>query len=102
MVVLVNGGSASAAEIVAGALRDRDRATLIGTTTLGKGSVQRPNELSDGSQLRVTIARWFTPDDVSIHGDGLAPDIEVEFPEDVAEGEDPQLERAVEYLTDGE
>jgi carboxyl-terminal processing protease len=102
MVVLVNGGSASAAEIVAGALRDRDRATLVGTTTLGKGSVQRPNELSDGSQLRVTIARWFTPDDVSIHGDGLAPDIEVEFPEDVAEGEDPQLERAVEYLTDGE
>jgi carboxyl-terminal processing protease len=101
MTVLVNGGSASASEIVAGALQDRGRAVLIGTKTLGKGSVQRPNALSDGSQLRVTIARWFTPNDNSIHGDGLEPDILVEIPNDTPSGEDPQLERAIEYLTQG-
>ncbi|MFN2286501.1 MAG: S41 family peptidase [Anaerolineae bacterium] len=102
MVVLVNGGSASASEIVAGALQDRGRAVLIGTQTLGKGSVQRPNALSDGSQLRVTIARWFTPNDNSIHGDGLEPDILAEIPDDTPTGEDPQLERAVEYFTQGQ
>jgi carboxyl-terminal processing protease len=102
MVVLVNRGSASASEIVAGALQDRGRAVLIGTKTLGKGSVQRPNALSDGSQLRVTIARWFTPNDNSIHGDGLEPDILVEVPDDTPAGEDPQLERAIEYLTQGQ
>lgn len=101
MVVLVNAGSASASEIVAGALQDRERAVLIGTKTLGKGSVQRPNDLQDGSQLRVTIARWFTPKDKSIHGDGLEPDIEVEYPRDTPVGEDPQLDRAVEYLRSG-
>jgi len=102
MVVLVNGGSASASEIVAGALQDRGRAVLIGTQTLGKGSVQRPNALSDGSQLRVTIARWFTPNDNSIHGDGLEPDILAEIPDDTPTGEDPQLERAVEYFAQGQ
>jgi len=102
MVVLVNRGSASASEIVAGALQDRGRAILIGTKTLGKGSVQRPNALSDGSQLRVTIARWFTPNDNSIHGDGLEPDILVEIPADTPAGEDPQLERAIEYLLQGQ
>lgn len=101
MVVLVNAGSASASEIVAGALQDRERAVLIGTKTLGKGSVQRPNNLEDGSQLRVTIARWFTPNDKNIHGDGLEPDIEVEYPNDTPVGEDPQLERAIEYLSSG-
>ena len=101
MVVLVNGGSASASEIVAGALQDRERAVLIGTTTLGKGSVQRPNNLSDGSQLRVTIARWFTPNDRSIHGNGLEPDIVAERPTDTPAGEDPQLQRAIEYLQQG-
>lgn len=101
MVVLVNAGSASASEIVAGALQDRGRAVLIGTKTLGKGSVQRPNALSDGAQLRVTIARWFTPNDNSIHGDGLIPDVEVEFPRDTPRGEDPQLQRAIEYLKQG-
>jgi carboxyl-terminal processing protease len=98
MVVLVNRGSASASEIVAGALQDRARAVLIGQTTLGKGSVQRPNNLEDGSQLRVTIARWFTPNDKSIHGEGLTPDIEQDFPTDTPAGEDPQLDRAIEYL----
>ncbi|MGC9393385.1 MAG: S41 family peptidase [Anaerolineae bacterium] len=102
MVVLVNRGSASASEIVAGALQDRDRAVLIGTKTLGKGSVQRPNAISDGSQLRVTIARWFTPDDNSIHGDGLEPDVLVEISEDTPADEDPQLERAIEYLLQGQ
>ena len=102
LVVLVDGGSASAAEIVAGALQDRERAVLIGEPTFGKGSVQRPFTLSDGSELRVTAALWFTPNDRAIHGEGLAPDIEVPWPEeDVEPGEDPQLERAVEYILAG-
>jgi len=98
MVVLVNGGSASASEIVAGALQDRDRAVLIGTQTLGKGSVQLPNNLDDGSQLRVTIARWFTPDEQDLNGNGLTPDVEVFNTQDTPAGEDPQLDRAIEYL----
>jgi len=98
MVVLVNGGSASASEIVAGALQDRDRAVLIGTQTLGKGSVQLPNNLDDGSQLRITIARWFTPDEQDLHGNGLTPEIEAPYPSDTPEGEDPQLQRAIDYL----
>jgi len=103
LVVLVDRGSASAAEIVAGALQDRERAILIGELTFGKGSVQRPFTLSDGSELRVTAALWFTPNDRAIHGDGLAPDIEVPWPEEEVEPDvDPQLERAVEYIRAGE
>lgn len=100
LVVLVDRGSASASEIVAGALQDQDRAILIGETTFGKGSVQRPFNLSDGSELRVTIALWFTPDNQPIQGHGLTPDIEVPWPEeeDLEPDVDPQLERAVEYL----
>jgi carboxyl-terminal processing protease len=99
MVVLVDGGSASASEIVAGALQDNDRAVLIGEKTFGKGSVQLPHELSNGAELRVTIARWFTPSDRAIHGEGLEPDIAVELTlEDVEAELDPQLERAIEYL----
>ncbi len=101
MVVLINGGSASASEIVAGALQDRGRAPLIGETTLGKGSVQLPHNLSDGSQLRVTIARWFTPNDTSIHENGLVPDVEAPNPQDTPVEEDPQLDRAVMYLLEG-
>lgn len=101
LVVLVNGGSASASEIVAGAIQDRGRAVLIGEQTLGKGSVQLPHNLSDGSQLRVTIARWYTPNNHSIHGAGLKPDIEAPIPEDTPAGEDPQLQRAIQYLVEG-
>ncbi len=97
MVVLVNEGSASASEIVAGALQDHGRAQLVGATTFGKGSVQIPDVLSDGSIMRVTIARWYTPDNRTIDGTGLAPDIAVEFTLEQREaGEDPQLDRALE------
>ncbi|HHE71551.1 MAG TPA: S41 family peptidase [Chloroflexi bacterium] len=98
LVVLVNGGSASASEIVAGAIQDRQRGLLVGTKTLGKGSVQLPNELPDGSQLRITIARWFTPNEQPLHGKGLTPDVEVPYPTDTPVGEDPQLDRAIEVL----
>jgi len=99
LVVLVDRGSASASEIVAGAIQDRERGVLIGTLTFGKGSVQNVHTLSDGSELRVTIARWFTPNDRAIHGEGLEPNIVVEAGDDPAQ--DLQLDRAVEYLRTG-
>jgi carboxyl-terminal processing protease len=104
LAVLVNNGSASASEIVAGALQDHERAPLVGVPTLGKGSVQRRFELSDGSELRVTAALWFTPDDQRIQGRGLTPDIVIPWPDEDEEdpGQDPQLQRAVEYLLEGE
>ncbi len=102
LVVLVDGGSASASEIVAGAIQDAGTGILIGEKTYGKGSVQLPNTLSDGSQLRVTIAHWFTPKDRGIHELGLEPDIAVEMTaEDREADRDPQLDRAVEYLLEG-
>jgi carboxyl-terminal processing protease len=99
LVVLVNGGSASASEIVAGAIQDRGRGSLIGEKTFGKGSVQQINHLSDGSQLRVTIAHWFTPNNRSIHGEGIEPNVTVVRGDDPKV--DPQLDRAVEYLLTG-
>ena len=100
LVVLVDESSASASEIVAGALQDVGRARLVGVTTFGKGSVQLPHTLSDESLLRVTIARWYTPADRSINGTGLEPDIVVERTNEQRENdEDPQLERAIELLS---
>jgi carboxyl-terminal processing protease len=95
LVVLVNSGTASAAEIVAGALQGNGRAALIGETTFGKGSVQLIYELSDGSSLHVTSAVWLTPDRRQIQGQGLLPDVEVPRGDGTY---DAQLERAVEYL----
>ena len=104
MVVLINAGSASASEIVAGALRDNGRSLLIGETTFGKGSVQQLHTLSDGSELRVTVARWYTPANVSISDSGITPDIEVPSPDDFTLGGegDTQLQRAIEFLQNGQ
>ena len=103
LVLLVNQGSASASEIVAGALQDVERAPLIGVTTFGKGSVQLPHTLSDESLLRVTIALWYTPSDRSINDTGLEPDIVVERTnEQIENEEDPQLDRAIEFLRSGD
>ena len=99
LVVLVNEGSASASEIVAGAVQDSGRGQLVGAKTFGKGSVQLPQTLSDNSILRVTIARWFTPKDRTIDGTGLDPDIAIPLGEEErTAGEDPQLDRAIELL----
>jgi carboxyl-terminal processing protease len=99
LVVLINGGTASAAEIVAGALQDHERGGLIGERTFGKGSVQFIYDLSDGSSLHVTSAQWFTPNWHQINGRGLTPDIEVPLTdENRTQGRDPQLERAIVYI----
>lgn len=100
MVVLVDGGTASAAEILAGALQDRDRAKLIGSTTFGKGSVQVVYDLSDGSSVHVTSARWLTPDRNQIDQQGLTPDIIVEVTEEsITNGQDLTLEEGIAFLT---
>jgi carboxyl-terminal processing protease len=99
LVVLVNRATASASEIVAGALQDRQRGPLIGERTYGKGSVQLVYDLSDKSSLHVTVARWFTPNRQRIDGQGLTPDIELPLTDaDRQAGADPQLERAIAYL----
>jgi len=82
LVVLVNGGSASAAEIVAGALKDHNRAELIGHKTYGKGSVQTVMPLSHGGAIKLTTSRYFTPSGASIHGKGIMPDIVAQGPEE--------------------
>ncbi len=100
LVVLINKGSASASEIVVGAVQDWGRGTILGTISFGKGSVQNVIPLSDGSALKLTIAKYYTPKGVCIEKKGIEPDIIVELPE-VKEGEetkDLQLERAIEFL----
>jgi carboxyl-terminal processing protease len=99
-VVLVNGGSASASEIVTGALQDWQLATIVGEKTFGKGSVQDLQEFPDGSAVKLTIAKWFTPKERSIDLTGLTPDIILERTrEDVENNRDPQLDRALELLS---
>lgn len=102
LVVLVNKGSASASEIVAGAIQDHMRGILVGETTFGKGSVQQTHTLSDGSELRVTIARWYTPDNNSIDHTGITADIEVDTPDQFGGEDDTQLQRAIDYVLEGE
>jgi carboxyl-terminal processing protease len=103
MAILINRGSASASEILAGALREHNIATLIGDRTFGKGSVQELVEITSDTSLKVTIARWLTPNGTSISDGGLSPDIEIKMtPEDIEEGRDPQKERAIEFLLTGE
>lgn len=102
VVVLVNYGSASASEILAGALSEHNIATLIGTQTFGKGSVQELVDVTDDTSLKITIAQWLTPKGRSISDGGLAPDIEVEVTaDDLEAGREPQLDAAVEYLLTG-
>ena len=102
MVVLINKGSASASEILAGALRDNRNVPLIGEKSFGKGSVQQLEELREGS-LKITIARWLTPKGIMINGQGLTPDIEVKMTEeDYKNKKDPQLDKAIEVLKEME
>jgi carboxyl-terminal processing protease len=102
LMCLVDGGSASASEIVAGALRDSGRATLVGQTTYGKGTIQQWQELSgEGGAFRLTIARWLTPSKEWIHGKGIVPDVQVTLPDPVPAGEDPTLDAALEILETG-
>lgn len=101
VVVLIDGGSASASEILAGALQDAMVATLIGTKSFGKGSVQTLIDI-DGGSLKVTVARWITPAGHWIMGNGVAPDITAPYtPADAAAKRDPQKERAIQFLTTG-
>jgi carboxyl-terminal processing protease len=87
--------------VVAGAVQDHGRGIIIGTKTLGKGSVNHLRQLSDGSAIYITIARWYTPNERQIEGQGISPDETIEITsDDVERGNDPQLERAIEYISD--
>ena len=101
MVVLVNRGTASASEIVAGSLQGSDRALLVGETTYGKGTIQEWKELAGAGGYRLSVRKWLTPDQTWIHGVGLTPDVVVAPPEDQAPGEDFVRDRAIELLLDG-
>ena len=99
LVILVNEGSASASEILAGALRDQNNIKIIGKKSYGKGSVQSLENLAGGTSLKLTIARWITPSGHYINGTGIEPDIEIELTqEDSNNQRDPQKEKAVEFI----
>lgn len=101
IVLLVNGGSASASEILAGALKDYNKAILIGTQTFGKGSVQSVFEMDDGSALKITVAKYYTPSGQSIQNFGITPSVVIEEQEgDETKGTDRQKEEAIKYLKD--
>jgi carboxyl-terminal processing protease len=103
LVVLVDERSASASELVAGAWQDNGVATIIGVTTFGKGTVQTQSKLMNGGGVRLTIARWLTPNGHWIHGEGITPDIIVEWSDadrDANPDDDPQLQAALDYLTE--
>jgi carboxyl-terminal processing protease len=98
-IVLVNQGSASASEIVAGALQDKGKATIVGMKTFGKGSVQTLESFSDGSSVKITVAKWLTPNGNYINEQGIKPDVEIDMTaEDYEAGKDPQMEKAIELL----
>ena len=97
-VLLINQGSASASEILAGALQEHKKAILIGERTFGKGSVQELEDITDKTSIKITIARWTMPSGKSISKEGLTPDIEVKIKQDSDPEKDPQLERALEHL----
>ncbi len=102
LVVLVNGGSASASEILAGALQDTGRATLVGETTYGKGTIQQWHLLSGQTGgFRLSIAKWLTPDQTWIHGTGITPNVVVPIPDGTPSGDDPQLDAALSILASG-
>jgi carboxyl-terminal processing protease len=96
LVVLINGGSASASEILAGALRDDLKIKLVGEASFGKGTIQEPQELEGGSGLHITIARWLTPQDTWVNGKGLEPDVKIS--DDVKTSEDEQLKEALKLV----
>ncbi|MBQ8040680.1 MAG: S41 family peptidase, partial [Lachnospiraceae bacterium] len=102
LVVLINGNSASASEILAGAVKDYGIGTIVGTTTYGKGVVQNIFGLSDGSAVKLTISNYFTPNGNNIHGIGIVPDVEVELDADkyYDEDVDTQIEKALEILNE--
>ena len=106
LAVLINGDSASASEIFAGAVKDYGIGTLVGTTTFGKGIVQRIVELSDGTAVKLTIAKYYTPKGNNIHDKGIEPDVEVELEEGleqqitIPKDQDNQLQKAIEILED--
>jgi carboxyl-terminal processing protease len=103
VVVLIDRGSASASEIVAAALHDSGRATLVGQRSFGKGTVQQWQELAgEGGAFRLTIAKWLTPDKRWIHNIGIEPDVTVEVPVTLGPAEDPVLEEALEVVGAGE